>query len=244
MQDSTGLANREEKIQSGESTLKKAISISLFLVSFYMAAYSYQSQNQWERELHSLGLVNVQSLDSTIRVDLKYAGVNNFMGEDVYEGLVKCFLRPEAAAKLAHSNKLLKKIRPDLSLLVVDGLRPRRVQKIMWNLVKGTSMQNYVANPRWGSMHNYGCAVDITIIDNNGNRLDMGTPVDYFGILAQIRHENEFLKSGKLTPEQIANRLLLRRVMTEAGFQTIPVEWWHFNAFSKKYVRKNYSIIE
>jgi D-alanyl-D-alanine dipeptidase len=114
----------------------------------------------------------------------------------------------------------------------------------MWDLVKNTSMQPYVANPKWGSMHNYGAAVDITIVDEQGRRLDMGTPVDYFGRLAQPALEEKFLREGRLTPDQVRNRRLLREVMSDAGFLPISIEWWHFNAFEKSEVRSRYSIVE
>jgi D-alanyl-D-alanine dipeptidase len=190
------------------------------------------------------GLVDVQQLDSTIKVDLKYACNKNFMKTDVYEGFNKGYLQRDAALKLVKANKLLKEIRPDLSLLVVDALRPRHVQQKMWSLLQGTPMQHYVADPRFGSMHNYGCAVDITIADQNGVQLDMGTLVDHFGKLSEVRLEDSHLKHGKLTEEQIANRKLLRKVMTSAGFHPISIEWWHFEAFEKRYIRKTYSIIE
>lgn len=72
----------------------------------------------------------------------------------------------------------------------------------------------------------------------------MGTPVDHFGILAQPRYESRFLKEGKLTAEQVSNRRLLREVMLAAGFHPIAIEWWHFEAFAKKDIRKTYSIVE
>jgi zinc D-Ala-D-Ala dipeptidase len=200
--------------------------------------------DDFEKQLRALGFADIQDLDPTIRVELKYASADNFMGTNVYGNLSKAYLRREAAEKLALANAHLKELRPGLTLLVVDGVRPRHVQRKMRKLLEGTPKQNYVADHRTGSMHNYGCAVDLTIIDENGNRLDMGTPMDHFGPLSQPRLEAKFLKQGKLTEEQIANRRLLRSVMTRAGFLTIPIEWWHFEAFDKNTIRKNYTIIE
>jgi D-alanyl-D-alanine dipeptidase len=71
----------------------------------------------------------------------------------------------------------------------------------------------------------------------------MGTPMDLFGRLSEVRLENKHLKQGKLTIEHIRNRKLLRQVMISAGFNPIPIEWWHFEAFEKDYIRKTYSII-
>lgn len=195
-------------------------------------------------ELLSMGFIDVKTLDPEILVELKYASVNNFMGSDVYAGLNKAYLRKEAATKLARANRYLKELRPELTLLVADALRPRSISRKMWAHLSGSPMQRYVANPKGGSIHNYGCAVDITIADRSGRRLDMGTPIDFFGPLAEPRHEKMFLLKGKLTPEQVENRRLLRKVMTGAGFYDIQLEWWHFEAFDKKRIRKAYSIVE
>lgn len=197
-----------------------------------------------EKEIINRGLLDVQTLDPSIRVELKYSTPDNFLGQDVYGDLNNCYLQPEAAQMLAKAQNLLKQDHPKLSLLVYDGVRPRRIQKKMWDTVKGTDKQKYVGNPKYGSVHNYGAAVDLTIVDENGAPLDMGTPFDYFGKLAQPRLEQDFFKKGKLTRKHLANRKLLRDVMTRAGFLPITVEWWHFNAFSKKTIRKKYQMIE
>lgn len=197
-----------------------------------------------EKQLLKIGFVDVQDLDPTIKVELKYASDNNFMKTNVYGDFKRAYLRREAAEKLAKANSILKALHPNLTLLVGDALRPRHVQRKMRALLEGTPMENYVANPRGGSMHNYGCAVDVTIMDEQNNRLDMGTPMDHFGILSQIRHEDTFLKEGKLTEQQVANRRLLRKVMVEAGFRPLAIEWWHFDAFDKHDIRKMYTIVE
>jgi zinc D-Ala-D-Ala dipeptidase len=197
-----------------------------------------------EKELLELGLVDVRSLDPTLLVDLKYARSDNFMGADVYGELRRALLVPAAAEMLRQAHDHLKLRHPDYRLLVVDAFRPRRVQYLMWERVQGTAQQPYVANPASGSMHNYGAAVDITIVDAQGKPLDMGTPVDHFGILSQVREEERFLREGRLTPEQVANRRLLRAVMEGAGFIQLPIEWWHFDAFERKVVRTAYRIID
>lgn len=203
-----------------------------------------EALSDYEKGLLEQGLVNILDIDSTLLVKLKYASADNFMGADVYEDLRNCYLQPEAARMLKAAHDLLKERRPDLRLLVVDGFRPRRVQRRMWSIVEGTPMQRYVANPATGSMHNHGVAVDITLADLRGNALDMGTSVDHFGILAQPREEMRFLKEGKLTPEHIANRRLLREVMTAAGFRQLPIEWWHFDATDRQSARNRYPIID
>ena len=208
------------------------------------AAELPQTFKEYESSLFASGLVKIRDLDSTIVVELKYAVPQNFMGLNVYGELRDCYLQAEAARKLVEANRILKSIRPDLSLLVADGFRPRHVQRRMWELVKDTPQRNYVANPAGGSMHNYGCAVDITICDKDHKRLDMGTPIDHFGPLSQVRLEQKHLREGLLTREQVENRRLLRQVMTRAGFRQLPIEWWHYDAFDKKVVRARFPIME
>jgi len=189
-------------------------------------------------------IVDITTLNDRILVKLAYSTTENFLHEDVYGNLETCYLRKEAAEKLDKAQTLLEKKREGYRLVVYDGLRPRDVQYKMWRLVKGTPQQGYVADPEKGSFHNFGAAVDLSIIDDKGSLLDMGTPFDYFGDLAQPRYEERFLKEGKLTKKQIENRSLLREVMQKAGFQGIIDEWWHFNAFSYDEVKRRYRIVE
>jgi len=192
-------------------------------------------------------LENVVALSppvSTIRVHLAYSTSDNFLNEDVYGELEACYLRREVVEMLTTAQTLLEEKKKGYHLITYDCLRPRSVQYKMWRLVKGTKEEEYVADPEKGSIHNFGAAVDVSIVDQGGNPLDMGTPFDYFGDLAQPRYEDRFLKEGLLTHTQLENRRLLRTVMEEAGFQTIPEEWWHFNAFSPEEVKRRYTIVE
>lgn len=194
--------------------------------------------------LSDKGLVEVRELVPEVLVRLKYASAANFMKEAVYGEGRGCFLQREAAEKLAKAQRVLERLRPGYALLLGDCLRPRVVQRRMWSLVVGTPKQSYVARPDPGSMHNHGAAVDISIADDHGVALDMGTAFDHFGPLAQPRHEARYLRSGKLTKEQVAHRELLRQVMTEAGWGGIRNEWWHFRAFPVREVRKRFPIVE
>ncbi|MCF7824571.1 MAG: M15 family metallopeptidase [Candidatus Marinimicrobia bacterium] len=223
--------------------LSKRIIIVLSLISTIWGQ-EIQTTPGLEKQLQAQGLVNIHSLAPDILVELKYSTMDNFLGADTYGELDDCYLQPMAARMLAQAQMNLKKINPELTLLIYDGARPRSIQRKMWTLVYGTPSQDYVANPETGSVHNFGSAVDLTIATNEGVPLDMGTPFDYFGKLAQPRFEDKFLKEGKLSKEQLENRRLLRTVMTEAEFQTISIEWWHFNAVSVKEARLNYHIVE
>lgn len=197
-----------------------------------------------EHRLAALGLVDVQRLDPTIACELKYTTPANIMGEDIYGDVDQCFLLEDAARRLAQANAVLRQHHPELHLVVGDALRPREVQRRMWALVKDTPMQPYVANPDPGSMHNHGAAVDITIADRQGVRLDMGTPLDHFGPETQVTLERHYREKGVLSDAQVANRLILREVMTRAGFFQLAIEWWHYDAWDKYYVRQHFPIIE
>ena len=189
---------------------------------------------------------NFSAIDSIpgVAVDLRYASTNNFMKENLYGDFNRAFLHRIAADKLKRAAKNLQKIKPGWKLLVYDGLRPRSVQWQLWDRVKGTDQQPYVANPKRGSIHNYGFAVDLTLQDTEGREVDMGTEFDHFGKLAQPALEQKFIKQGKLTRQQVENRRLLRGVMEDAGFIQLPIEWWHYDALPKKEVKANYKIIE
>jgi zinc D-Ala-D-Ala dipeptidase len=193
------------------------------------------------------GLVDVATKIPDAHVQLMYATPDNFMHRDVYGGLKRCFLVDDAARMLAAAHAVLQERSPTTTFVLWDCARPRRVQLVMWDLVKGTAQQGYVADPTRppGSVHNTGCAVDIGLYDKTTQRpLDMGTPYDFFGKAAEPRHEVELWKAGKLTNEQYANRLLLREVMLRAGFRILPHEWWHFDCTDGASARKKYPLVE
>lgn len=177
-------------------------------------------------------------------ISLKYATTSNFMGIDMYGPFNKAFLHKDAASKFQKAVDLLQKEKPGWSFIVFDALRPHSVQWIMWNHVKDTPQRKYVANAEIGSPHNYGMALDISLLDEKGKELDMGTGFDSFTDLSEPKLEVKFIKEGKLTQQQLDNRLILRKVMTEAGFFTISHEWWHFNALPEPEIRKKYQIVE
>ena len=177
-------------------------------------------------------------------LDVRYATTNNFTGQNLYGEFRACYLHKQAAKKFKRAAARLSRERPGWKLLIFDCLRPRSVQRRLWERVRGTPQQGYVANPDRGSVHNYGFAVDLSLRDAEGREVDMGTPYDSFQPLAQPRREKEFLASGRLTPTQIANRQLLRQVMTGAGFIQLPHEWWHYDALPAAQVRRAFRIVE
>lgn len=192
-------------------------------------------------------LTDIQTIDKSIQVDLKYATTDNFMRQVLYKDIDKLYLQKDVALRLAKCQDYLKKINPMLSLLVYDGVRPLSVQQEMWDAldtIPASERTKFVSNPANGSLHNYGAAVDLTICDENGKPLDMGAGYDDIREIAYPKYETRFLASGELTNVQIENRKLLRRVMSNQGFTNIQTEWWHFNACSRTLAKKRYQILK
>ena len=197
------------------------------------------------RYMDSLGLVDVTELDSSLVVKLMYTQADNFTGEVLYDDLSEAYLHPDAAYALVKAQRALKELHPSYSLLIYDAARPMSVQKKMWNVVKGTPKYRYVSNPNnGGGLHNYGLAVDISIQDSSGQPLPMGTKVDHLGAEAHITRESELVRNGKMSEAERQNRILLRKVMKEAGFRALPCEWWHFNFCSRDVARQKYKLIQ
>ncbi|MBL8518737.1 MAG: M15 family metallopeptidase [Betaproteobacteria bacterium] len=173
-----------------------------------------------------------------IVVDLRYAGANNFVGHDLYSPLDCAWIRREAGEALARAAACLQAMRPGHRLLVLDALRPQRVQEQLWARVRDTPDALYIARPERGSIHSFGMAVDVTLIDGNGRELDMGTPFDDFSELSHPALEERWLATGALTPSQVQHRLWLRDAMRHAGFRGIRSEWWHFDFGDRQTVRE------
>lgn len=159
--------------------------------------------------------VSIKSVSADILLDIKYATTDNFLKEAVYD-CSECFLRKETAHALAKANEEFKK--KGYRIKVFDCYRPLSVQKKMWKIMPGT---NYVANPAKGSKHNRGAAVDLTLVDMQGNEIDMGTPYDFFGQKAHHTYQN-------LPQNVLENRKLLKTILDQYNFRSIYSEWWHY----------------
>ncbi|MBN2572206.1 MAG: M15 family metallopeptidase [Ignavibacteriales bacterium] len=161
--------------------------------------------------------VLLKDIDSTIVQDVRYATTNNFTGQILYPS-AKVYLRKIVAVKLSEANQYLKTYH-NLRIKIFDGYRPLSVQKRMWEILPNAT---YVADPKKGSKHNRGAAVDVTLIDSLDNELDMGTPFDDFTKKSRPSYTN--------LPEQVLkNRKLLSDTMKKFGFKPITSEWWHFD---------------
>jgi zinc D-Ala-D-Ala dipeptidase len=161
-------------------------------------------------------LIDIQKVIPNIKLDIRYATTNNFTKKAIYP-IAKCFLQKPAALALKKVENELKSI--GLGLKVFDGYRPLSIQHIFWEIMPD---ERYVANPKNGSRHNRGCAVDVTLIRPDGSDLMMPTEFDDF---TEKAHSNYI----DLPKEIIQNRTLLRRIMERHGFTALPTEWWHFD---------------
>lgn len=162
-------------------------------------------------------LVEVIQLIPDIGLDIRYATTNNFTGQRLYPS-ARCYLRRAAAEKLRAAQRELASL--GYGLKVFDGYRPLTVQRKMWEVFPQPS---YVADPKKGSRHNRGAAVDVTLIRlSDGQELAMPTPYDDF---TERAHRN----FTHLPEEAIRNRQLLETVLTRQGFIGLPTEWWHFD---------------
>lgn len=163
-------------------------------------------------------LVKVREIIPDIVLDLRYAGLDNFLHQKLYT-VPECYVALSAARRLAVVQDSLR-LR-GLGLKVYDAYRPRSVQFLMWEILPNAT---YVANPVSGSGHNRGGAVDVSLVDlATGVELAMPTAFDYFGPEAWLDYAN-------LPAPVIANRELLRTMMENVGgFQSYQAEWWHYS---------------
>ncbi len=175
-----------------------------------------------------------------LAIDLRYASPRNLLGHDLYAPHDCAWLHVQAAQALQRANEWLARERPELRLLVLDAVRPQRVQEQFWARVQGTPMQAYFAPPERGSIHSFGMAVDLTLIDAQGHELDLGTPFDDTSELAHPALEHEHATSGRLNAEQLARRRLLRSAMLHGGWQPIATEWWHFDCGDREEIRRRW----
>ena len=175
-----------------------------------------------------------------IVVDLRYATPGNFVGADMYSPFDCAWLHNDAAAMLEETARIVARRHPGLRIAVLDALRPQRVQERMWKKLEGTHLTQYLADPVRGSIHSFGMAVDVTLLDPDGRELDMGTGFDDLTELSHPALEEGFLARGDLTALQVENRRVLREAMGEAGWRGIRTEWWHFDAGDRERIRAEY----
>lgn len=164
-------------------------------------------------------MIELNKLDATIKLDIRYATDNNFVGKKVYPEARAFLQRPAAEAVV----RVHKKLAADgLGLVIYDGYRPWAITKLFWE-VTPEDKRKFVANPERGSKHNRGCAVDLSIFDlKSGKPIPMPSDYDEFTERASPEYAGG-------TEEERRNRDLLRRLMEAEGFTVNANEWWHFD---------------
>lgn len=199
--------------------MKKVFLISLLVIIFGVSFLFAQNTPPKEINKREADLIELNKLDNTIKLDIRYARNDNFVGRPVYTEARAFLQRPAAQSLLKVHNQLKTQ---GLGLVIFDGYRPWSVTKLFWE-VTPEAQRKFVANPVRGSRHNRGCAVDLSIYDlKTGELLPMPSDFDDFSEKAHPEY-----KGG--TAEETKNRNLLRRLMEVAGFTVNANEWWHYD---------------
>jgi len=162
-------------------------------------------------------LINLKKFDPSLVIEAAYYTTNTFLKAAIYPAN-KLFLMKPAARRLAQVQSKLQE--QNLGLLIWDAYRPLSLQKVMWDMVGD---DRYISNPKTGSRHNRGCAVDCTLIDSNKNQCLMPTK---YGDFSEHAHRDYM----DIPAESMQNRQILQDAMVEQGFIPLHEEWWHFDA--------------
>lgn len=239
--------------------------MSKFFIAAILATLSFSAVDaqDFDTSMCSYGLVDIQSIDDKILVELKYSSIDNFVGEDMYGNLERAYFEPSFADRVVKAQQILKRRNPNYTLLIYDAARPISVQRHMRKVVEGTQFEGFVADGTKGGRHNYGVAVDLTIAQIDGSPLDMGAGFDDFSKAASVKGTPDtddpatrsievyrdyvlgLAERGIISLEAANNRLLLIEVMLEAGLYPYRREWWHFEEIiSIKETRDKYKLLD
>ncbi|WP_397576594.1 D-alanyl-D-alanine dipeptidase [Sphingorhabdus sp.] len=165
-------------------------------------------------------LIELVTLDPAIKLDMRYATANNFTGRVLYDE-ARAFLAAPAAQAVARASKAAQA--DGFGLTIYDAYRPWRITKKLWDATPAGPKKEYVANPKRGSKHNRGCAVDLTLHDlRTGQLVEMPTEFDDFSEKAH----RDYMDA---TPAALANRARLQGYLEAEGFVGLSNEWWHFD---------------
>ena len=200
--------------------IKRFLRFELFCICFILCTSAFAQnappKEDNKREAH---LVELITLDNTIKLDIRYATDNNFVGKTVYPE-ARAFLQKPAAKALLRVHKKLRK--QGLGVVIFDGYRPWTITKLFWE-VTPEDKRKFVANPEKGSKHNRGCAVDLSVYDlKTGLPINMPSGFDEFTERASPDYTGG-------TQKERSNRDMLRKLMENEGFTVNANEWWHFD---------------
>ena len=168
-----------------------------------------------------MSLIEIKKQEFDVEFFIAYATENNFTGKPVYKNPY-CYLHVNAAERLRKAIMLAKGL--GLRFKIFDAFRPQEAQEILW---AHTPDPEFLADPKRGSAHSRGVAIDLTLLNNQGQELDMGTAFDAFTPLSHHA-------VTEISKEAQQNRLLLLGIMTAAGWDFYANEWWHYQLFCAK----------
>ncbi len=168
-----------------------------------------------------MALVEITPSSHDVEIDLAYAGADNFTGRPVYRRAA-CYLHADAERLLGRAVDLAAA--QGFRLKIFDAFRPTEAQWVLWN---HTPDPGFLADPRRGSPHSRGVAVDLTLIDGDRRELEMGTSFDAF---TPLSHHG----STAVPPQAQGRRCLLLGLMTAAGWDFYGNEWWHYQLFDSR----------
>jgi D-alanyl-D-alanine dipeptidase len=174
-----------------------------------------------------------------VHIDLRYASTNNFLSRNFYGALDCAYLRREAAGGLTAAAQWVDAHCPGHRIRVLDALRPQSVQEQLYRELEGTPLARYLAHPTQGSIHSFGMAVDVTLIDVRGEELDMGSGFDEMTPASHTDCEDVLVAQGQLQDQHLRHRAWLRHAMQHGGFHGISTEWWHFDFGDRAAVRRD-----
>lgn len=194
------------------SSTNKSISNKDFLKNNYINSQSLAIYSG----IQDTTFVRLRNYEGMFVFDMKYASADNFLKTQVYD-CAECYLRMKTVRNLIEANNEFLQL--GYRIKIYDCYRPLAIQKKMWAIMPDA---DYVADPKRGSIHNRGGAVDITLVDLNGVELDMGTAFDHFG--PEAAHAFK-----KLPKNVLANRKMLKEIMLRYNFRAFKSEWWHYN---------------
>lgn len=233
------------------------------LISVLYSIAALQSPDDFDEMMRKYNLVDITTLDNSIRIDLKYSSTDNFMGVDMYGSLEKAYLERDFANRVVKAQRILQERYPEYTLLIYDAARPISVQRAMRKSVEGTEFERFVADGTRGGRHNYGVAVDLTIATLDGTPLDMGAGFDDFTVAASVKgtpdnadprtrtldiyrnYVTAMAERGVISHEAAHNRMLLIEVMHAAGLYPYRNEWWHFEEIiSISATREQYKLLD
>lgn len=195
--------------------------ILLFLSLFFMSCAKEESKTKIGIDCKNqssldASFINLEELIPDAILDVRYATTNNFTKQAVYDSATVYLVNDAAYALQKVADDLRKQ---GIVLVLFDGYRPIAVQEKFWEIYPDPK---YVADPKSGSRHNRGAAIDLSLAYADGTYLSMPTDYDYFGEEAAQDYMD-------LTEEQISNRAILKEAMTKHGFSALASEWWHFD---------------